>query len=99
MKFLVFSNAREGRDTEYNEWYERVHLPDMLAVPGVRSGVRYRVHARDGEVPDHRYLAVYDLDGDSQKVLKEIAVRSRGAWQLTDSLDPASVKMTLWEAI
>ncbi|MEU6644419.1 hypothetical protein ABZ863_17945 [Saccharomonospora sp. NPDC046836] len=100
MKLLVFSNARDGRDDEYNEWYNKVHLPDLLTIPGVRSGARYRVHAPDAAVPEHRYLAIYDLDGDGDAVLKEIATRSgSGQFQLTDSLDSRTVKLAIWEAM
>lgn len=100
MKFLVFSNAREGRDDEYNEWYDKVHFPDLLSLPGVKSGERYRVHAGDGETPEHRYLTVYDLEGDGAAVLKEMAARSAsGEFKRTDSLDTSTVKFGLWEQI
>jgi hypothetical protein len=100
MHLFVFSTAKEGRDAEYNEWYDTVHLPDVLGLPGVRSGTRYRVQARPDEVPAHRYLAVYELDGDGKDVLREIGRRSAsGEFKQTDSLDQSSVTITLWEPI
>jgi hypothetical protein len=33
--YLVFSNPVEGREDEYNAWYDEVHLPDVQRIPGV----------------------------------------------------------------
>ena len=56
---IVMSDAVEGRDDEYNDWYDRVHLADVLALPGFVAARRYvaepSVH---GELPAQRYLAV-----------------------------------------
>ena len=38
---IVFSNPFEGKDDEFNEWYDNVHLPEVLALPGVISAQRY----------------------------------------------------------
>ena len=32
--FLGLTNATEGRDDEFNDWYDNRHLPDVLAVEG-----------------------------------------------------------------
>lgn len=42
---------------QFSRWYNDVHLPEILACPGWRSGRRYE--CIDGEP---RYLAVYELD-------------------------------------
>ena len=39
--FLVFSNPVEGRDGEFNEWYDTVHVPEVLAIPGILSAQRF----------------------------------------------------------
>ena len=33
--FIVYTNAVEGRDDEYNAWYDDQHLNDVLKIPGV----------------------------------------------------------------
>lgn len=99
-KMLVFSNAAEGRDDDFNAWYDNVHLPDVRSVPGVTSAERYRVQQPGDEVPEHRYVAVYELDGDPGTVLKEIATRAAtGQFQMTDSIDPVSMKTMVWESV
>lgn len=59
MEGMLFSqmNPPEGRDEEFEAWYEDVHVPSRLAVPGFQRATRYR--ALEGG-PAH--LAVYELD-------------------------------------
>ncbi|NED90919.1 hypothetical protein G3I76_63920, partial [Streptomyces sp. SID11233] len=57
---LVFTDPQPGREEEFNAWYDEVHLPDVLGVPGYTAAQRFV--ARTGlhdEVPEHRYVAVY----------------------------------------
>jgi hypothetical protein len=57
---IVRSNVVPAREAEYNQWYNEVHLRDMLAVPGVLSARRY-VSLLDDEP---KYAAVYELEGE-----------------------------------
>jgi hypothetical protein len=45
-------------ETEFNDWYDKEHLPRLLTVPGVISGRRYRATDTDSE---RRYLSLYHL--------------------------------------
>jgi hypothetical protein len=104
---LVFSNPTEGREQEFNSWYDSTHVPDVLAVPGVVSAQRYEVAPVEApEVegappppppPTHRYLAVYELDRDGDVVMAEFASRiANGEMKLSDTLDFASVGLSVW---
>ncbi|MCU1594923.1 MAG: hypothetical protein JWO12_2315 [Frankiales bacterium] len=107
-QFLVLSNAVEGRDEEFNTWYDEVHVHDVCAVPGVTSARRYDLVQFTPEVPEgmdavvpppppHRYLAVYDLDGSPSEVFDEFFARmADGRMALSDSLDMATVQMSFW---
>lgn len=75
---LVFSNPVEGREADFNAWYSRRHLPDLLRVPGYLSVQRFLL-ARDGgtEAPSWRYLAIYEVDRACYPAaLIEVAARS-----------------------
>lgn len=100
--FLVFTNPTEGREDEYNQWYDEVHVPDVVAVPGVKSAQRYQLAPSGSEggdtPPTHRYLAVYEIDGDPAKVLAEFSRRvETGEMPLSDTLDLAGVSMAVWQ--
>jgi hypothetical protein len=88
-KFLVFSNPTEGRDDDYNEWYTNVHLAEVTAIPGFTGAQRFRLVPGEGPQPEHRYLAVYDIETDNiQGVLQELFVRgTEGRMQMSDAID------------
>jgi hypothetical protein len=98
--WLVFTRPFEGRDEEFNTWYDEVHLPDVVAVPGVRSAQRYELGPERrpaGQEPEHRYLAVYEIDGDPAKVFPEITRRiETGEMKLSDALDRSASRQTVW---
>ncbi|GAA5065270.1 hypothetical protein [Nocardia callitridis] len=101
-KMLVFSNATEGQDATFNEWYDTVHLADVLSVPGVVGGQRFELvpNSLPGqEAPEHRYLAVYDLDADPDSVVRAFQERAgSGEIPLSPALDVRSLAVSVWRA-
>ena len=101
--FLVFSNPAEGKDEEFNEWYDAVHVPEVTAVPGVVSGQRFDVHERAADdtqappPPTHRYLTVYELDGDIDAIMTSIGDRvMAGTMSMSDALDRDNTVISFW---
>ncbi len=35
--FMVKSDAVDGREDEYNTWYNEIHLPEVLKIEAFRS--------------------------------------------------------------
>jgi hypothetical protein len=81
---LVFSNAAEGREADYNAWYDHRHVPEVLAgAPSYVAAQRYRCseHQRSTAIPcPWRYLAIYELETeDLQEVYATMdALRDAG---------------------
>ncbi len=99
--YMVFSNPVDGRDDEFNAWYDTVHVHDVLAVPGMVSAQRYDL--RDTEMSrlagggPHRYCVVYEMDGDPDVVMAEVRARvASGEMVMHDALDLQSVRMSFW---
>ena len=93
---VVFSNPTEGREDEYNEWYDTVHIPEVAAVPGVTSAARFAI---DDPTASHRYLALYELDRPGEDVMEEFTTRiGNGGIQMSDALDMSTVDMKIWKA-
>lgn len=44
-------------EAQYHRWYNEVHLPEVLAIPGIRSARRFRVRGEG-----IRFMALYELD-------------------------------------
>lgn len=65
--FVVMTNAVEGREAEYNDWYSNVHVHDVVKVPGIVSARRFCLSdiQRRALPPDQaRYLSLYDIRTD-----------------------------------
>jgi hypothetical protein len=89
-RWLVFTNCLPGADVEFNRWYDEIHVPDLLRVPGI-VGVQ-RSHVAESQIimlangdlapggANHvpfRYVAVYELETEDPKaVLDEVRARA-----------------------
>src|SRR5579875_2478485 len=92
---LAFSNPVEGREDEFNAWYDEVHLPQVVQVPGIVSGRRFEL--APGGRNDTRFLAVYDIEGDPREALRELLVRMRsGEIGMSEAIDRNSGGMSIW---
>ncbi len=62
-------------ETAWNHWYDTVHLPEILACPGFRTGQRY---CTGDSTAGRVYLALYDIDGPH--VLDSELFKARRGW-------------------
>ncbi|MFC1913497.1 hypothetical protein ACFLX7_04850, partial [Chloroflexota bacterium] len=60
----VETNCRDKtREAEFNDWYNNVHLPDMLKCPVVVTTRRYE--RRDPKEDEAKYFAIYEIETDA----------------------------------
>src|SRR2546422_11509196 len=73
--FMVCVDIDGQHVEEFDEWYNKEHLPELLSVPGILSAARYEA-VKGGP----QYLACYELE--SVAVMQTPAVTSppRTAW-------------------
>lgn len=97
---LVFSNPYEGKDDEFNEWYDNTHLPQILAIPGVISCERFdlRLLAREaGTTPEFRYLAIYEMEGDPDVIMAKISEGVHaGVIEMSETFDRMGSRLSFW---
>jgi hypothetical protein len=102
--FVVMLNAAPGKDAEFNEWYTKQHLPDVLNVSGFVCGQRYRLsatqHGGDTNKP-YKYVALYEIETDDiAGVLKDLQSRSGTADMVpSDSIDRKTTTAFVFEPI
>lgn len=67
--WMVYTNCPADREQEFNDWYEHIHLPDLLTVDGIVAAQRFRLAddvpamaAASGAPAVAHYLALYELD-------------------------------------
>jgi hypothetical protein len=65
-KMVVFTNAAEGKDKEFNDWYQNTHLKQIVSIKSFARAQRFRfVTSIIPGAPDPaRYMAVYDIETD-----------------------------------
>lgn len=65
---VVRTAPSEGRESEYNEWYDDTHLGDILKLAGFTSARRFRTVTGSDDLP---YLALYEVEADDLKAAQE----------------------------
>ena len=56
--FTVFVEVQPDRTKEFNEWYNGVHVPEVVVCPGFLRSVRYEEVGAEG-----KFMAMYELTG------------------------------------
>jgi hypothetical protein len=102
--FVVLSNpTTPGQEAEYNEWYNKVHIPDVLNVPGFLAAQRFKLaDAQLGDRPRaHRYLALYEIESnDAKATLKELEKRIGTAdMVMSDGIDMKGISAGLFQPV
>ena len=83
--FVVESNSADrAREAEFSEWYDKIHVPDVLETPGFIRAARY-----ENTKPSTwkaKYLATYEFEADdSYSVMKTLDAnlakkKAEGRW-------------------
>lgn len=63
-KMIALTRPLEGREEEFNDWYQNVHLVELCSMPGVKGAQRYKLAAPLQGYDERPYLAVYDIECD-----------------------------------
>lgn len=88
--FVVFTNAKDGRDEEFNEWYDKQHVGDVLKVPGIVSCKRFELSEFQRPTPHpYKYMAIYEIETDNLKEVSDEVSRRVGTPVMprSDALD------------
>ena len=102
-KIVVLSSPQPGREAEFNDWYDNVHLGELLDIPGIVGATRYKSSTSGTDEPDqppHPYLAIYEVEGDLAPVIKEIWERAgNGTMNVSEALAADTVHLWPFESL
>ena len=60
---VVESNCTDAaREAEFNEWYDKTHIPDIFQTPGFIKATRYE-NTKPAEGKG-KFLAIYEIETD-----------------------------------
>ena len=87
--FLVFANAVEGKDAEFNIWYD-AHAAAITKLPGYVRSQRFIRQSRAGKPdPAFGYVTMYEFSGDPDTVIGGVGKAVKDG--LVKSPDPTIV--------
>jgi hypothetical protein len=89
--FVALTNAVAGREQEFNDWYDRQHVPDVLAVPGFVAARRYEIVGQPVRAAHtYRYLATYEVvTDDPEASMQELIARlGTSSMPITPAIEP-----------
>jgi hypothetical protein len=91
-RLIVLCNATPGQEREFNDWYDQVHLLDVLKVDGVAAAQRFRIsnnQSAHAGAPTWRYATIYELDQDRiAEIAASIAAKVGTAeMEMTNAID------------
>lgn len=94
-KLVVMSNPVDGKEEAYNAWYDNVHIPELLTIPGIKSAKRFK---QKSGADTWSYLCIYEVEGDDpEAVLAEMRRRVGGGETTpTDAINMATGYVSLF---
>lgn len=98
-KMMVFSDPTEGREEDYNDWYQNIHLKDLVNIDGVQSARRFRFARNMMKGDAHSYLAIYEIETDNiDGVLAELGrAAGEGRIRMSDVIDTEGTSALVYE--
>ena len=70
---LVLTEPTEGKEDEFNDYYENTHLDEVIETAGWQTAQRFKLVDEAGESCPLPYLAAYSVDAeDSAEILKTL---------------------------
>lgn len=89
----VSSRAVPGRQADYDQWYDDVHMGEVLALPGFLSCERFRALGMDGQETGD-CIAQHQVETDDPAALLQTLFAATPTMRLTDAIDAASARFT-----
>jgi hypothetical protein len=101
---LVFSApAAPDREADYNDWYDSVHVPEVLGIDGFVSARRFRLDPDQPRPPkpgtplaEQPYVAVYGVKAERVSDVAAALGRAVPTMTMSDALNLAPPPTTVY---
>ncbi|NKC00013.1 MAG: hypothetical protein GKR90_16140 [Pseudomonadales bacterium] len=95
---LVLSEPREGKEDEFNEWYENTHLDEVIATTGWGRAQRFRLSETVGAECPLPYMAAYEAEAGSAQEVLDTLNSTRDGRQQSAALNKRTAGVWVYEA-
>lgn len=100
---MVYTSCMDNaREYEFNRWYNKLYIPDLMKEPGIENVYRYRNMAPELREDQARYLTLFRLHSDDpwglmQKAITEDDRKRRDQGRIIDCIKVHWI--TVWDFI
>jgi len=63
-KLVALTRPLPGRENDYHDWYQNVHLPELVNNFKMKGAQRYSLVAKLMGADENDFLAIYDIECD-----------------------------------
>ncbi len=96
---LILTEPTEGNEAQFNDYYENLHLEEVLQTTQLNSAQRFKLADQAGEPCPLPYLAVYETEAESAAdVLKDLN-DTRSLREQSSALNKRTGRVWVFEAI
>lgn len=95
---VVLTEPVPGHEAEYNDYYENLHLDEVLSTTGWQSAQRFELVDEQGIRCPHRYLAFYEVEADDPASILRTLNATRGERVQSDALNKATAGVWVFAA-
>ena len=96
---LILTEPTDGNEAAYNDYYDNLHLGEVLATTQLTSAQRFKLVGEAGEGCPLPYLAVYESDAENAEAVLEDLNATRSQRQQSDALNRRTGRVWVFEAI
>lgn len=98
-KMLVLSRPTPGNEAQYNDWYQNIHLKQIVAIPGFVSAQRFKLAVNMQGDATYPYMAIYEVEADDIATAHAALVdaANNGGIAVSQAFDYDSVYASIYE--
>jgi len=96
---LVLTEPSEGQEDAFNNYYENIHLDEVIDSAGYLSAQRFQLAGHVGENSPLPYLVAYEAEGESAQAVIDDLNNSRDQRQQSKSLNKKTGRIWVYEQI
>ena len=96
---LILTEPTAGNEEAYNDYYENLHLKEVLQTTNLQTAQRFRLAAQAGEACPLPYLAVYETEAESAEDVIRNLNETRPERQQSDTLNRRTGRVWVFEPI
>lgn len=64
MRMIALTTPQPGREQEFHDWYNNVHLHEIVNTFGMEKATRYELVAKLMGSDTNQFLAIYEFEAD-----------------------------------